>query len=195
MNFDQSQQMMTPLDNQPQGMDNSMMSTDGQQEEMPLDNMPQDDDKSEFDSGFDAGVEADEDEDPKKFIQQLTGKLSQSLNSYNKENNDDEELSKYVGKMIVKAAAKGLSDKGKKDLIKSINTTKSDSDDEISDIENTDDDSKEELDEEIFTKKEIKNIMESFNSDLELKNKIKRIPKKQNTVYSIFSGKQFNGEI
>lgn len=189
MDFEQSQQMIAPFDNQQaQGVDNSMMDMNGQQGGMSLDDMPQDDSKSEFDSGFDAGVEADEDEDPKKFIQQLTGKLSQSLNSYNKENNDDEELSKYVGKMIVKAAAKGLSDKGKKDLIKSINTTKSESDMD-------DDESKDELDEEIFTKKEIKNIMESFNSDLELKNKIKRIPKKQNTVYSIFSGKQFNGEI
>lgn len=76
--------------------------------------------ESEFDTGFDAGVEADEDEDPKKFIQQLTGKLSQSLNTYNNET-DDEELSKYVGKMIVKAAAKGLDDSGRKELIKSIN--------------------------------------------------------------------------
>ena len=33
----------------------------------------------DFGGGFDAGVEADEDEDPKRFIQQLTGKLSQSL--------------------------------------------------------------------------------------------------------------------
>lgn len=87
--------------------------------------------ESEFDTGFDAGVEADEDEDPKKFIQQLTGKLSQSLNTYNNEVGDDEELSKYVGKMIVKAVAKGLDEKGKKELIKSINTTQSDDDEEI----------------------------------------------------------------
>lgn len=78
--------------------------------------------ESQFDTGFDAGVEADEDEDPKKFIQQLTGKLSQALNSYNNEVGEDEELSKYVGKMIVKAAVKGLDEKGRKDLIKAINT-------------------------------------------------------------------------
>ena len=38
---------------------------------------------SEFDTNFDAGVDADEDTDPKKYIQQLTGKLSQSLRKYN----------------------------------------------------------------------------------------------------------------
>lgn len=53
--------------------------------EMPMDGetpmgneIPMDDNSgSEFDTNFDAGVEADEDEDPKKYIQQLTGKLSQ----------------------------------------------------------------------------------------------------------------------
>ena len=38
---------------------------------------------NEFDTNFDPGVEADEEQDPKKFIQQLTGKLSQSLRKYN----------------------------------------------------------------------------------------------------------------
>ncbi len=80
-------------------------------------------DKSVFDTNFDAGVEADEDTDPKKYIQQLTGKLSQTLNTYNNENGEDSELSKYVGKMIVKQAAKGLDDAGKKELIKTINST------------------------------------------------------------------------
>jgi hypothetical protein len=34
---------------------------------------------------FDAGVEADEETDPKKFIEQLSGKLGQSLRQYTKE--------------------------------------------------------------------------------------------------------------
>ncbi|MBP5455578.1 MAG: hypothetical protein J6Y37_03700, partial [Paludibacteraceae bacterium] len=47
--------------------------------------------------GFDPGVEANEDEDPKKFIQQLTGKLSQSLRSYNSQlPRPDADLCKYV---------------------------------------------------------------------------------------------------
>lgn len=82
----------------------------------------------DFGGGFDAGVEADEDEDPKRFIQQLTGKLSQSLNTY--EDKDDEGLYKYVGKMIVKQAAKNLDKKGRKDLIKAINMADSDTDDD-----------------------------------------------------------------
>jgi hypothetical protein len=35
------------------------------------------------DEPFDAGIEADEDADPKKYIEQLTGKLGQSLRKYN----------------------------------------------------------------------------------------------------------------
>ena len=37
------------------------------------------------DEPFDAGVEADEDEDPEKFIQQLAGRLGTSLKKYNDE--------------------------------------------------------------------------------------------------------------
>ena len=76
---------------------------------------------SDFDTNFDAGVEADEDTDPKKFIQQLTGKLSTTLNSYNGEN-EDEGLNKYVAKMIVKATMKNADEATKKDVIKAINT-------------------------------------------------------------------------
>ena len=56
--------------------------------EMPMGDDPnimRPDGGSEFDTNFDAGVEADEDEDPKKYIQQLTGKLSQELGKYNNE--------------------------------------------------------------------------------------------------------------
>ena len=78
---------------------------------------------SQFDTNFDAGVEADEDTDPKKYIQQLTGKLSTTLNSYNSENGDDEGLNKYVAKMIVKASTKNMDDTQKKEIIKAINTS------------------------------------------------------------------------
>ena len=56
---------------------------------------------NQFDSNFDAGVEADEETDPKRYIQQLTGKLSQSLNKFNDEQGNDEGLSKYVGKIML----------------------------------------------------------------------------------------------
>lgn len=88
---------------------------------------------SDFNSNFDAGVEADEETDPKKFIQQLTGKLSQSLNSYNNENGEpDTELGKYVLGMLVKQGTKGMDDSDRKEIIKKINTSNSE-DEEMSD--------------------------------------------------------------
>ena len=84
---------------------------------------------SNFDSNFDAGVEADEETDPKKYIQQLTGKLSQTLNSYNNENGEpDTELGKYVLGMLVKQGTKGMEEKDRKEIIKKINTSNSDDD-------------------------------------------------------------------
>ena len=56
---------------------------DGQMPPMDINNMG---DNNEFDTNFDPGVEADEEQDPKKFIQQLNGKLSQSLRKYNENN-------------------------------------------------------------------------------------------------------------
>ena len=92
-----------------------------------------------FDSNFDAGVEADEETEPKKYIQQLTGKLSQTLNSYNNENGEpDTELGKYVLGMLVKQGVKGMDDKDKKEIIKKINTASDEDmpmDDEMGDEE------------------------------------------------------------
>jgi hypothetical protein len=103
-------------------MDPSM----GADPNMPMDDtMPPADSEmpTSFDSNFDAGVEADEETDPKKYIQQLTGKLSQSLNSYNNDNGEpDTELGKYVLGMLVKQGVKGMDEKDKKEIIKKINT-------------------------------------------------------------------------
>lgn len=106
----------------------------GMGEEMPMDmgntqEMPENgsDMGSDFDTNFDAGVEADEDTDPKKYIQQLTGKLSQTLNTYNNENGEpDTELGKYVLGMLVKQGTKGMDEKDKKEIIKKINMNDSD---------------------------------------------------------------------
>lgn len=84
---------------------------------------PQDDGlENQFDTDFDAGVEADEDSDPKHYIQQLTGKLSQSINSFNGEQGADTGLCKYVASMIIAATCKNLDDKVKKELIEKINS-------------------------------------------------------------------------
>ena len=62
-----------------------------------------------------------DDTDPKKYIQQLTGKLSQELRKYNNEQeNPDEDLNKYVAGMIIPQASKGLTDKGKREIIKKV---------------------------------------------------------------------------
>lgn len=92
-------------------------------QEDPMGMPPADDGQSEFDTNFNAGVEADEDTDPKKFIQQLTGKLSQTLSAYNNENGgSDTETNKYVANMLVAQVAKNLDDSDKKEVIKKINT-------------------------------------------------------------------------
>ena len=113
---------MMPMGGEMPPMDPSM----GGDPNMPMDNaMPPAEEEmpTSFDSNFDAGVEADEETDPKKYIQQLTGKLSQSLNSYNNENGEpDTELGKYVLGMLVKQGVKGMDDKEKKEIIKKINT-------------------------------------------------------------------------
>ena len=71
---------------------------------------PMADGQNPFDTNFDAGVEADENTDPKKYIQQLTGKLSQSLRNYNDgQPQADADLNKYVAGMIIKQAIEGLS--------------------------------------------------------------------------------------
>lgn len=114
----------TPTQQQPP-MDQPPMGGQDMGQEMPDDNGGQ----SEFDTNFDAGVEADEDTDPKKYIQQLTGKLSTTLNNYNTEN-DDEGLNKYVAKMIVKQATKNMDDADKKEIIKAINTSDTNKDDD-----------------------------------------------------------------
>ena len=77
--------------------------------------------QEDFGADFDAGVEANEEEDPKKYIQQLTGKLSQSLRKYNEGlSQPDAELSKYVAGMIIKQAVEGLSQEDVADIMNKV---------------------------------------------------------------------------
>lgn len=79
------------------------------------------DDGNKYDADFDAGVKADEDEDPKTYIQQLTGKLSQSLRKYNDSlPKPDSDLCKYVAGMINKQASKGLSEKDVTEILSKV---------------------------------------------------------------------------
>ena len=91
---------------------------DGQMSPMDINGMG---DNNEFDTNFDPGVDADEEQDPKKFIQQLTGKLSQSLRKYNENNGQpDADLNKYVAGMITKQAMEGLSQDDANEIIDKI---------------------------------------------------------------------------
>lgn len=83
----------------------------------------------DFDSNMDNG-DLESENDPKKEIQQLTGKLSQALRQYNNnQDKPDTELNKYVAGMIIPQASKSLTNDDKDEVIKKINTNSSDNQD------------------------------------------------------------------
>lgn len=98
----------------------------------PVDNIPNDTQMNIDDNGgnmnnfndnqgFDANVDADSETEPKKYIQQLTGKLSQELRKFNQEdNNQDNELNKYVLGMLIPQATKSMNDSDKNEIVKKI---------------------------------------------------------------------------
>ena len=90
-------------------------------DEIPTGETPADDTPFEKEP-FDAGVEADEEEDPKKFIQQLTGKLGQSLRQYTDEQGQpDFELEKFAINSLLSATHTGEMDsEDQKDIIKKV---------------------------------------------------------------------------
>lgn len=72
---------------------------------------------------FDAGVDADEETDPKKFIEQLSGKLGQSLRQYTKDQGQpDFELEKFAINSVISATHTAeMDEEDKNDIIKKIN--------------------------------------------------------------------------
>ena len=154
------------------GMENDnegtmMTGVNGDMEDNGDNQMPTD-----FDSNFDAGVEADEETDPKRFIQQLTGKLSQSLNSYNNENGEpDTELGKYVLGMLVKQGVKGMDEKDKKEIIKKINTSEDDM------MDGDDEPINDEIPE--VNSDDMNHDMDTDGNDMQMESKIIRCTKKQ----------------
>jgi hypothetical protein len=83
---------------------------------------PEANDKPFDDKPFDAGVEASEDSDPKKFIEQLSGKLGQSLRKYSEEQGQpDFELEKFVVNSVLAATHTSEMDpKDQDDIIKKV---------------------------------------------------------------------------
>ena len=83
---------------------------------------PMGDEPNPFDSNFDAGVEANEETDPKKYIQQLTGKLAQTLRKYNQSSpQPDVDTNKYVAGMIIRQATENLSPEDSKEILDKVN--------------------------------------------------------------------------
>lgn len=82
------------------------------------------DDKPFDDEPFDAGVDANEEEDPKKFIEQLTGKLGQSLRKYTEtQGGPDFDLEKFAINSLLSATHTAeMDEEDKKDIIKKVNT-------------------------------------------------------------------------
>ena len=87
-------------------------------------------DKPFDDEPFDAGVESDESEDPKKFIQQLAGKLGQSLRSYEGDiGQADLELEKFAINSVLSATNTAeMDEEDQKDIINKVKTTGLDND-------------------------------------------------------------------
>lgn len=67
---------------------------------------------------FDAGV-GDEDADPKKYIEKLTGKLAQKLRDYNG-TEQDVDLNKFVVNSLIPAAVPQMDETDAKDVIKKV---------------------------------------------------------------------------
>ncbi len=88
------------------------------------DAQPSSDDKPFDAEPFDAGVEADEQSDPKKFIEQLTGKLGQSLRKYNEEQGQpDFELEKFaINSLLAASHTSEMDAQDQDDIIKKVKT-------------------------------------------------------------------------
>lgn len=92
-----------------------------------LDDAPEEgaDDKPFDDEPFDAGVEADEDTDPKKFIEQLSGKLGQSLRQYTDDQGEpDFDLEKFAVNSVLSATHTSQMDQqDQKDIINKVKSS------------------------------------------------------------------------
>lgn len=129
---DDMQQQM-PMDN---GQGQPPMEGDtemGYDEQTPMDGqVPNGEEQNPYDTDFDAGIDTDEETDPKRYIQQLTGKLSQSLRKYQEElPTPDADLDKYVAGMILKQATEGLDDKDTKEVLKKMKDEDNDVDESV----------------------------------------------------------------
>lgn len=90
---------------------------------------------------FDAGIDVDEESDPKKFIEKLSGKIGQSLRDYTKKQGQpDFELEKFAINSLISAThTSEMDEEDKNDIIKKINKA-GENDSEDSDMGGDNDD-------------------------------------------------------
>ena len=100
---------------------------------------PSSDDKPFDKEPFNAGVEADENSDPKKYIEQLTGKLGQSLRKYTEsQGQPDYELEKFsINSLLSATHTSEMDANDQSDIIKKVKTA-GNKDDDNSDAADTD---------------------------------------------------------
>jgi len=74
---------------------------------------------------FDAGVEASEEEDPEKYIQQLAGKIGTSMRKYNDERGEpDFDLEKYAINSVISAShTSEMDEEDQDDIIRKVKTS------------------------------------------------------------------------
>jgi hypothetical protein len=106
------------------------------------------DEKPFEDEPFDAGVEADEDTDPAKFIQQLAGKLGQSLRQYtDNQGQPDFDLEKFAVNSVLSATHTSEMDQSdQKDIINKVKGAGKDDNESNDDENNLDTDNDEPTD-------------------------------------------------
>ena len=81
---------------------------------------PEENNKPFDDEGFDAGIDVDEDKDPKNYIEKLTGKLAQKMRDYN-ETNQDSDLNKFVINSLIPATIPAMDEEDTSDVIDKVN--------------------------------------------------------------------------
>lgn len=101
----------------------SIDSSDSMMQQDPM--MGDNNDNANINDDFEEG------NDPKNEIQKLAGELSQKLNDYVSQNQNDSDTSKYVLNMISKQAVKNMDDKDKQDCINKIEKDESSDDEEM----------------------------------------------------------------
>jgi hypothetical protein len=103
--------------------------------------MAEPDDKPFDDEPFDAGVEADEDTDPQKYIEQLSGKLGQSLRQFTEDNGQpDYDLEKFAINSVISAThTSEMDEQDQKDIINKVKTAGNEDKEETFDSGKSDD--------------------------------------------------------